>query len=193
MLVESRSLCAVVFLRVSEAIGCRSISLCNHRQHLAFVEKTIYISNTLPPVVAPRMEDADRKDGNFFGGKKYKLNKEVKRVIMKAGKLCGAPFTDKHTGPLQCYNKMAHQDTGTQTHTNRAVKTSCIKFDQNFRSFYFLFFLVGRWGRGRQREKGEVEEVGESGEAERTLDTQLMVNPQLYTVIYCRAFRPNSL
>lgn len=46
------------------------------------------------------MEDADRKDGNFFGGKKYKLNKEVKRVIMKAGKLCGAPFTDKHTGPL---------------------------------------------------------------------------------------------
>lgn len=154
MLVESRSLCAVVFLRVSEAIGCRSISLCNHRQHLAFVEKTIYISNTLPPVVAPCMEDADRKDGNFFGGEKYKLNKEVKRVIMKAGKLCGAPFTDKHTGPLQCYNKMAHQDTGTQTHTNRAVKTSCIKFDQNFRSFYFLFFFGWAVGKGTIERKG---------------------------------------
>lgn len=51
-------------------------------------------------LLLPAWKTQTEKTGISSGKKKYKLNKEVKRVIMKAGKLCGAPFTDKHTGPL---------------------------------------------------------------------------------------------
>lgn len=67
--------------------------------------------------------------------------------------------------------------TQSHRHTNkghrRQVKLSWTSISEGF------FLGGGQMGRG--------------GEAERTLDTQLMVNPQLYTVIYCRAFRLNCL
>ncbi len=90
-------LCLLVMTKTAElALALKSDQWATWERN----EHTIYISNTLLAVVAPRMQDTDRKEGHFLEKKIYEPNKEVKRVIMEAGELCGAPFTDKHAGPL---------------------------------------------------------------------------------------------